>query len=196
MLSRKYKGTIGELIQPVNLVLHRLRVNPDHLTLAGLVFGVLAGLAFAQGRLVLGGIFFGLSGLSDMFDGSLARAAGETTPFGSFLDSVTDRYTECFVFGGLAWHYASSGVLLLVVAALTGSLLVSYTKARAESLIGRCDVGILERPERMIILIAGAVSGYTVPALVVLAVFAHITALQRIHHTWKQMSNRRGPLQK
>lgn len=191
MLSRKYKATFGELIQPVNLVLHRLRVSPDHLTLAGLVFGALAGLAFAEGRLVLGGVFFGLSGLSDMLDGSLARAAGETTPFGSFLDSVTDRYTECLVFGGLAWHFASSPVLLLVIAALTGSLLVSYTKARAEALIGRCDVGLFERPERMIILIAGALSGLTVPALWLLAVFSHITALQRIHFTWRQTNGRK-----
>lgn len=191
MLSRKYKATFGELIQPVNLVLHRLRVSPDHLTLAGLVFGLLAGAAFAQARPVLGGFFFGLSGLSDMLDGSLARTAGETTPFGSFLDSVTDRYTECFVFGGLAWHYASSRELLLVIAALTGSLLVSYTKARAEAIIGHCDVGILERPERMIIIIGGAFSGLMVPALWLVAVFSHLTALQRIHYTWRHTNRRR-----
>jgi phosphatidylglycerophosphate synthase len=191
MLSRKYKATFGVLLQPVNLVLIRLRVSADHLTLAGLVFGILAGLAFAQGRLLLAGLFLALSGLSDMLDGSLARAAGETTRFGSFIDSVTDRYSECFIFGGLAWHYAGSPVLMLVLAALTGSLLVSYTRARAESLIERCEIGIAERPERMILLILGCLPGLMVPALWVIAVLAHVTALQRIHHTWREASARK-----
>jgi phosphatidylglycerophosphate synthase len=190
MLSRKYKATFGELVQPVNLVLHRLRVSADHLTLAGLVFGALSGLAFAQGRLLLAGAFLALSGVSDMLDGSLARATGEACPFGSFIDSVTDRYAECFIFAGLAWHLRGSAALLLVLAALAGSLLVSYTRARAEGLGVRCDVGVLERPERMVLLVAGAVTGFLVPALWAIAVLAHVTALQRIHHTWREMTGR------
>lgn len=191
MLSRKYKATFGVLLQPVNVVLIRLRVSADHLTLAGLVFGVLAGLAFAQGRFLLGGLFLALSGLSDMLDGSLARATGETTRFGSFIDSVTDRYSECFIFGGLAWHYAASPVLMLVLAGLTGSLLVSYTRARAESLIERCEIGIAERPERMILLMLGCLPGLMVPALWVIAALAHLTALQRIHHTWRATNGKK-----
>lgn len=191
MISRKYKSAFGEFIQPVNIALHRLRVSADHLTLAGLVFGALAALAFARGRLVLGGFFLGFSGLADMFDGSLARASGSVTRFGSFMDSVTDRYTECLVFAGLAWHYRGASAILLVVAALTGSLLVSYTKARAESLIGSCEVGIMERPERLILLIAGALSGLLTPALWAVAALSHLTALQRIHHTWRVTSDRR-----
>ena len=190
MLSRKYKGAFGELIQPVNLALHRLRVSADHLTLAGLVFGALGALAFAQGRLLLGGAFLALAGVSDMLDGSLARATGEATLFGSFIDSVTDRYTECFVFAGLAWLHRGDELLLLVLAAFSGSLLVSYTKARAEAVVGRCDVGLLERPERLILLIAGAVTGLMTAALWVLAVLSHATALQRIHHVWRKASRR------
>jgi len=185
MLSRKYKGAFGELMQPVNLALHRMRVSADHLTLAGLVFGALAGLAAGQGRLPLAALFLALSGLSDMLDGSLARATGEAGPFGSFIDSVTDRYTESFVFAGLAWHYRLEGTLLLVLAAYAGSLLVSYTKARAEAVIGRCEVGLLERPERFVLLIAGALTTLMVPALWTIAVLAHFTALQRIRYTWK-----------
>lgn len=190
MLSRKYKGAFGEFIQPVNLALHRLRISADHLTLAGLVFGALAALAFAQGRLLLGGVFLALSGVSDMLDGSLARATGEATLFGSFIDSVTDRYTECFVFAGLAWLHRGDGALLLVLAAFSGSLLVSYTKARAEAVVGRCEVGLLERPERLILIIAGAVTGLMTTALWVLAVLSHATALQRIHHVWRKASRR------
>lgn len=191
MLSRKYKGAFGEFVQPVNLALHRLRVSADHLTLAGLVFGALAGLAFARDRPLLAALFLALSGVSDMLDGSLARATGEATLFGSFIDSVTDRYTESFVFAGLAWQHRGDETLLLVLAAFAGSLLVSYTKARAESVVGHCEVGLLERPERLILLIAGAITGFMTAALWVLAVLSHATALQRIHHTWQQASRRR-----
>jgi archaetidylinositol phosphate synthase len=185
MLSRRYKTVFGEFIAPVNLALRRLRVSADHLTLAGLVFGALAGLAFGQGRTLTAALFLALSGLSDMLDGSLARAAGEATAFGSFIDSVTDRYTESFVFAGLAWHFRGGWELLLVLAAYSGSLLVSYSKARAEGVIGRCEVGLLERPERLILLIAGALTALVVPALWAVAVLGHVTALQRIHYTWK-----------
>ena len=134
MLSRNYKSAFGEYIQPVNLVLHRLRVSPDHLTFAGIVFGGLAGLAFARGRLVLAGVFLILAGVSDMLDGSLARASGEASPFGSYIDSVADRFTEVLIFTGIAWHMRGKTELLVVLAALAGSFLVSYAKARAEAL--------------------------------------------------------------
>ncbi len=193
MLSRKYKTAFGELVAPLSRLLRRLRVSADHLTLAGLVFGALAGLAFAQARPLLAGVFLALSGLADMFDGNLARVSGEIRPFGSFIDSVTDRYAETFVFAGLAWHFRGGGELLLVIAAYAGSVLVSYTRARAEALIGSCDVGILERPERLLLLIGGAVAGLLAPALWVIAALAHLTALQRIYHTWRQSSARPAP---
>ncbi len=187
MLSRKYKSAVGAYIQPFNLALHRLRVSPDHLTLAGIVFGGLAGLAFARGRLVLAGIFLILAGVSDMLDGSLARAAGEASPFGSYIDSVSDRFTEGLIFTGVAWHLRGRTELFLVLAALTGSYLVSYTKARAEALGVACEVGLMERPERIIVLVAGALLGLLLPALWVLATLTMLTAGQRVLHVRKAM---------
>jgi len=191
MISRKYKGVFGVLIQPLNLALHRLRVSADHLTLAGIVFGALAALAFAEGRLPLGGLFLALAGAADMLDGSLARASGSATPFGSFIDSVADRATDCIILGGLAWHYRERTELLVVLAAVGGSFLVSYTKARAESLGVECDVGLMERPERMILLIAGALTGLMRPALWALAALSLATAGQRVWHVRRAMAGSR-----
>jgi phosphatidylglycerophosphate synthase len=193
VLSRKYKSAFGEYIRPLNHLLHRLRVSPDHLTFAGIVFGGLAGLAFAQGRGVLAGVFLILAGVSDMLDGSLARSNGKTSPFGSYIDSVADRFTECLIFSGIAWQLREKPELLLVLAALAGSFLVSYTKARAVSLGTACEVGLMERPERFIVLIAGALLGLLVPALWVLATLTLFTAGQRVLHVRAAMKARVAP---
>jgi phosphatidylglycerophosphate synthase len=197
VLSRKYKSAFGEYIRPLNHVLHRLRVSPDHLTFAGIVFGGLAGLAFARGRLVLAGVFLILAGVflilagvSDMLDGSLARSNGQASTFGSYIDSVADRFTEFLIFSGIAWHLREKPELLLVLAALAGSFLVSYAKARAVSLGTACEVGLMERPERFIVLIAGALLGLLVPALWVLATLTLFTAAQRVLHVRAAMKAR------
>jgi phosphatidylglycerophosphate synthase len=190
VLSRKYKSAFGEFIQPVNLALLRLRVSPDLLTFAGIVFGGLAGIAFARGRLVLAGFFLILSGVSDMLDGSLARANGEATMFGSYIDSVADRFTEALIFTGIAWHVRGKPELLAALAALAGSFLVSYAKARAEALDVRCEVGLMERPERIILLVAGALLGLLAPALWVLAALTMFTAGQRVLHVRGAMKSR------
>jgi phosphatidylglycerophosphate synthase len=189
VLSRKYKSAFGVYLQPVNLALHRLRVNPDHITLAGIIFGVLSGLAFARNRLLLAGTFLILSGVSDMLDGALARACGEGTRFGSFIDSVADRFTEAMIFTGIAWHLRDKPELLLVIAALAGSFLVSYAKARAEALGVPCEVGLMERPERIIVLVAGAILGQLLPALWVLATLTLFTAAQRVLHVRRSMKS-------
>lgn len=190
MLSRKYKSAVGAIIQPVNLVLHRLRVSPDQLTFAGIVFGGLSGLAFARDRLLLAGVFLVLAGLSDMLDGSLARASGEATPFGSYIDSVADRFTECLIFTGIAWHVRGRIELLVVLAALGGSFLVSYAKSRAEALCVACEVGLMERPERMIVLIAATLPGLLQPALWVLATLTLVTAAHRVLHVRRELARR------
>jgi len=190
VLSRKYKTVFGAYIQPLNLVLHRLRVSPDHLTFAGVVFGGLAGLAFARARLPLAGIFLILAGVSDMLDGSLARSNGAASPFGFYIDSVADRFTEFLIFTGIAWHLREKPELLLVLAALAGSILVSYAKARAEALGATCEVGLMERPERFIVLVAGALLGLLVPALWVLATLTLFTAAQRVLHVRAAMKRR------
>ncbi|HEY5998044.1 MAG TPA: CDP-alcohol phosphatidyltransferase family protein [bacterium] len=191
MISRKYKTAFGEFVQPLNLALLRLRVSADHLTLAGIVFGALAAIAFAQGRLPLGGLFLVLAGAADMLDGSLARASGSASRFGSFIDSVSDRATDVLILGGLAWHFRTTTELAVTLVAIGGSFLVSYTKARAEGLGIACDVGLMERPERMILLIAGALSGLIRTAVWALAVLSLITAAQRVWHVRKELNGRR-----
>jgi phosphatidylglycerophosphate synthase len=192
MLSRKYKSSFGDLVRPLSLRLHDLGVTAIHLTVAGLVFSLFSALAYAKGRFALGGIFLLLAGAGDALDGSVARSAGEVTPFGSFIDSVADRYSELLVFGGLIIFYCNTPVILLVLCALAGSLMVSYTRAKAETVIGRCDVGLMERPERLILLVAASLFGFVVPALWALAILTNLTALQRIHFTWKFAQGRSG----
>ena len=192
MLSRKYKVAFGELILPINLALHRLRISADHLTLAGIVFGALAAVAFGEGRLPLGGLFLALAGVADMLDGSLARASGSASRFGSFIDSVADRATDVLILGGLAWHFRTTTELAVTLVAIGGSFLVSYTKARAEGLGIACDVGLMERPERLILLIAGALSDLMRTAVWALAALSLVTAAQRVWHVKKALNGRGG----
>lgn len=191
MISRKYKAAFGAFVQPLNLALHRLRISADHLTFAGIVFGALAAVAFAEGRLPLGGLFLILAGIADMLDGALARASGSASRFGSFIDSVADRATDVLILGGLAWHFRATTELAVALAAIGGSFLVSYAKARAEGLGIACDIGLMERPERMILLIAGALSGLMRTAVWALAVLSLITAAQRVWHVRKELNGRR-----
>ena len=191
MISRKYKAAFGEFIQPLNLALHRLRISADHLTFAGIVFGALAAVAFAEGRLPLGGLFLVLAGIADMLDGALARASGSATRFGSFIDSVADRATDVLILGGLAWHFRATTELAVTLVAIGGSFLVSYAKARAEGLGIACDVGLMERPERMILLVAGSFSGLMRTAVWALAALSLITAAQRVWHVRKELNGRR-----
>jgi len=188
MLSRKYKSSFGNLIRPVSLELHKRGITATHITVTGLLFSLAAGLAYWKGSFVAGGILLFLAGASDAIDGTVARASGEVTPFGAFIDSVADRYSELFTFSGLALYYAASPVLLLVLLALAGSMMVSYSRAKAESVIGRCDVGLMERPERLILLIAASLFGFVVPALWLLALLTNMTALHRVYYTWKTVN--------
>lgn len=185
MLSRKYKSSFGNLVRPLSQRLHRHGVTATHLTVGGLFFSAAAAVAYSKGRFVIAGILLLLAGAGDALDGTVARSSGEVTPFGSFLDSVVDRYSELLVFGGLVFYYCNDrSVLLLVLLSLAGSLMVSYTRAKAESADGQCEVGIMERPERVILLIVASLFGFMVPALWILAILTNLTALHRIYHTW------------
>jgi|GEM_PF-83477 len=187
MLSR-YREPLRGLTAPVGQVLVRMRLRPNHLTLAGLGVSLLAAAAFVTGRTRTGGVLLVFAGLFDFFDGSLARASGQVTPFGGFLDSVIDRYSDLVVLLGIVVLFASmphARGALVAMAALVGSVMVSYTKARAESIGVECTVGMMERAERMICVIAGAMLDLLEPAMWVLAVLANLTALQRIAFTWR-----------
>jgi soluble lytic murein transglycosylase len=185
MLGR-YRDSARAWTDPVGRLLFRLHLRPNHLTVCGLGVSLLTAAAFVAGRTRLAGVLLILAGLFDFFDGSLARASGQVTPFGAFLDSVIDRYSDLVVLLGIVVLFArtpNARGAVIAMAGLVGSVMVSYTKARAESLGVDCTVGMMERPERMICLIAGALFDLLEPALWVLAVLANLTALQRIAFT-------------
>ena len=185
MLSH-YKASLTRLGDPVARALLRAHVRPNHLTLLGLGVSIVAAGALAHGRLRVGAVLLALAGLFDFFDGSLARLANSVRAFGAFLDSVADRYSDLVVLLGVVLYYHraadTTGVFLTMVA-LVGTIMTSYTKARAQSIGVACEIGLIERPERLIVLIAGATFNLLTPAMIALAVLTNLTALQRILYT-------------
>jgi phosphatidylglycerophosphate synthase len=194
MLSSKYRDMFSPLFSPIAERISGLGITPNHLTVLGAFLSATTGLLFAIGEIHWGGVVLGLAGLCDCLDGSVARVSNAATPFGAFLDSTVDRYSDMFIFGGLLYQACSlksPGLFVAVFLALLGSVMVSYTRARAESLITSCQVGIAERPERVILLIAGALLGFLWWAVIAVAILANVTAIQRILHT-KAMLEREG----
>ncbi len=170
---------------PVGQALARIGVTPNALTVAGCALNFGVGVVLALGYHLVGGVLVLVVGAFDMLDGAVARAASRTTTFGAFLDSTLDRYSEAAVFLGVLADGARRGDLqtvLLAYAAAMGSLMVSYARARAEGLGLRCDVGWLQRPERVALLGLGLILGLAVPALWILAILTNFTAIQRILH--------------
>lgn len=178
--------------------LARAGVTPNGLTLFGLFLNIVAGAVLATGALIPGGICVLIAGASDLFDGALARVTNQNTKFGAFLDSTLDRYSEAVVLLGVqaallrstepAWMIWT-GVLLCYVFAI-GSLMVSYTRARAEGLGLRCEVGLLQRPERIAILGIGLLLPlpWLLAVLAALGLLTQFTVLQRIIHVWRLTS--------
>ncbi len=180
MLSKiKHKTT--ELLNPLTDLIVRLGLKPNHLTFLGLLFGFSSAFLIAKGYLKLGASMILLSGLMDALDGALARSKGLVTKFGGFLDSVFDRYVDIAIFTSLGFYGVD---WFLVIVALSGALMVSYTRARAESIIDRCDVGIAERGERLIILVLGLLSGFVWQSVLLIAILSHLTAIHRVIHTY------------
>lgn len=185
MLSH-YKTPFQRLGDPVARALLRAHVRPNHLTVVGLGVSILAALALSQGRLRVGALLLALAGLFDFFDGSLARLANSVSAFGAFLDSVVDRYSDLVVLLGVVLYYhraADTQGVLLTMITMVGTIMISYTKARAQSIGLACEIGLMERPERLIVLIAGATFNLLTPAVIALAALTNLTALQRIFYT-------------
>lgn len=182
------KDKARRIITPAVQVLARVGVTPNTLTIVGMLLNGLVGLVIAAGHPQLGGVLLIFTSLFDMFDGALAKLTGKTSKFGAFLDSTLDRYSEALVLLGLLWLSVQRGLALdvfLCYVVIVGSLLVSYTRARAEGLGLDCRVGWFGRPERIIVLCIGLILNLVTPALVILAIFTHVTALQRIVHVWR-----------
>ena len=179
-------------------------INPNILTVIGVSLNVGCGLLFGMGWFFAAGIALIVANLFDMLDGQVARLSGRVTRFGGFLDSSLDRLSDMVVFVGLMVFYArdtefhSTLNVFLAGAGLMGSVMVSYASARAESLIPKCDVGFLRRPERVVLFIIGALSTHPgslssfanrMPAVLwVLAVGSYWTFAHRMYHTWRELT--------
>jgi CDP-diacylglycerol--glycerol-3-phosphate 3-phosphatidyltransferase len=173
--------------------LRLLGFTPNALTLIGLAICAASAVLVATGYLIAGGILLLLASAFDILDGAVARVTGKVYRYGAFLDSTTDRYAESFTYIALLWYFTitlpSHHVIepMLVILALTGSLLVSYVRARAQSLGFVCDGGIFARPERVVLTVIGLlVPPLLFGCLVALAVLTNVTAVQRIWFVWRQ----------
>jgi CDP-diacylglycerol---glycerol-3-phosphate 3-phosphatidyltransferase len=186
----------GALLHKIVRGLSLTRISPNVLTFIGLVINIGAAVLFGyanadnQRRLfIYAGLTIIGAGIFDMVDGRVARATGQVTDFGAFFDSVIDRYSDVALFFGLLVYYARANrffYVVLVAFVMTGSVMVSYTRARAESLIPKCKVGFMERPERIVLVIIGALFNRMAPVLWVLAVLSTITVIHRILYTYQQ----------
>ena len=177
------RGFFKSTLETVAGFVNRLGVSPNMITFAGLFGNLTAGILIATGRLFWGGLIALIVGPLDALDGVLARLRNESCEFGAFLDSVTDRYSEMALFGGLLVFFSISGEwhdLILTFIAAIGSLMVSYTRARSESLGYPVKIGILTRAERYIVMIPGIILGYPRVSLWIVAILANFTGLQRI----------------
>jgi len=172
------------------------RIHPNVLTVAGLGFAILSGVSVAAGHLAQAGVWLLISGVFDMVDGAVARQAGLASRRGAFLDSTLDRWAEGAFLAGLTWYYADLGgapaTLLAILLVMLGSLLVSYVRARAEGVGETCQVGLMERPERFVLLVLMCLLGSLVEAVVpvllwVLAVTVHATAIHRLVHVYGKL---------
>jgi CDP-diacylglycerol--glycerol-3-phosphate 3-phosphatidyltransferase len=199
MFTQKFQAWVRRWAERAVGVFRDSPITPNMLTLFGLVITGVGALLVATGQLLVGGIVLTFAGLFDIFDGALARAAGKVYRYGAFLDSTVDRYSEGVVYLGILIYFLDQhdGLRpIIVLIALAGSFLVSYVRARAQSLGFTCDVGILARPERVVIIVAGLlleslgikIGGWTplTVALVILAVGTNFTAVQRVWVVWQQ----------
>ena len=191
MLRQHLYSKVEPLLNRTADFFARRGFTPNQLTLGGLGLSFLAGWAYSGGLIFLGGLILIGASLGDLLDGPLARLTGRATPFGAFLDSTIDRYSDFFLFSGLAYYFAmeeSWGRFLVTLGILSGAFVTSYTKARAESLISSCPVGFFERAERIILLALGSLLTPLLPwVLGILLVGTHATALQRIFYIQKTL---------
>jgi len=167
----------------------RIKMQPNHITFLGLLGSIAAGVLIAFGHLLWAGLLAAIMAPLDAVDGAMARLKGSPTKFGSFFDSVIDRYDELFLLAGLTYHFiqqANTWGVMLTFGAAAGSVLVSYTRAKAEALGLNAKVGFMTRIERSIVLIIGLLVGKPLVSVGIIAILANITAIQRIASVWQQ----------
>ncbi len=188
-----FTGAIGTgskwAIDRIVTALAATGINPNLLTFLGLVVNFAAAACFAVGNFRTGAIIIFIAGFLDMLDGQVARRQNRVTAFGAFYDSTLDRYADMALYMGLLVYYSVSGrtpYVVLAAVATAGSVMVSYARARAESLIPLCRVGFMERPERLVLLIIGGLFNRMAQVLWVIAIVSTITVIHRILYTWQE----------
>jgi phosphatidylglycerophosphate synthase len=194
-MRKNFKG----LLDPIGNLLNRIGLMPNTITFLGLIGNTIGAIFLAIGNMFVGGLLILAMGPVDALDGTMARLRGEPTEFGAFVDSVTDRYSELIIFGGLLYYFADQGNLLgciLTFASAAGAVLVSYVRARAQSLGYDTRVGVLTRMERYLVLAPSLILYPLIPnmpiyGLVIIALFANVTALQRILDVRRQIHSKR-----
>ncbi len=206
-------------ITPVIDFFIKRRLNPNHFTTLGLILSIIAAYLFGAGSFKIAGVIMLIAGTFDIIDGKVARATNRVTKFGALYDSTLDRYAEVMIFFGLAYyfinnHWTNNNVNLsflnwninyinisfistiAVCMALGGSVMTSYVRARAEGLGLECKVGLMQRPERLVFIAFGAIfhKVLLVIALIIVAIFSNVTAIQRLYHIWLTDKNGRKEL--
>ncbi len=190
-----FTGTIGKICMfPLGAIIRvcvALRIHPNVLTTAGVVTNVAAAWALGLGAFVLGGVIMIVANIFDFIDGKVARELHEETRFGGFFDSVMDRFSDITLFIGLTYLYAEKGrtdYVIVTALAMMFSVMTSYTRARAESLITKCKVGFMERPERIVLFMIGAFTNRMAAVIWVILVLSVFAVADRIYYTWRELS--------
>ncbi len=189
-----------KMVNPLVDFLINQEIHPNFLTTLGLLFSIVIAILLTQGLFFWSGVMIILAGTCDMVDGKVARKSGLGTKFGALYDSVIDRYSETIIFFGVCFYFVQNKMYITSIAgfiAISGSLMVSYVRARSEGLGLKCKVGLMQRPERLIFLSIGCLLGditfvepyYPVSLIIAIwaiAVSANFTAIQRLYHAWKE----------
>ncbi len=188
-LTDRLRALFKWALDPIGAFLNKLGLTPNMMTMLGLAGNVVGAIFIAKGNMFWGGLMVFLMWPIDALDGTMARLRGEPSDFGGFVDSVTDRYSELVIFGGLLYYFLEVGeplASMLVFLSASGSILVSYTRARAEALGFQAKIGALTRVERYLVLAPGLIFNFPLIAMWIIAILANFTALQRIWYVRQQ----------
>jgi CDP-diacylglycerol---glycerol-3-phosphate 3-phosphatidyltransferase len=187
-------GLIGRICMfPLQLIISTcvaLRIHPNILTFVGLLINVAAAVALGRGRFVLAGFIMGIANIFDFIDGKVAHQLNAVSVFGGFWDSVIDRFSDIALFVGLIYLYSRLGrtdYVMITALAMMFAIMTSYTRARAESLIARCKVGFMERPERIVLFLIGAFTNRMAAVMWVIGVLSVFTVADRIIYTYREL---------
>jgi CDP-diacylglycerol--glycerol-3-phosphate 3-phosphatidyltransferase len=195
-----FTGIIGTICMfPLRAIIRAcvmLRIHPNVLTFVGVLINVVAAWALATGRFVTAGGIMIAANIFDFIDGKVAREMGMESAFGGFWDSVMDRFSDLALFLGLVYLYSSSyrtDYVVITVMAMIFTVLTSYARARAESVVAQCKVGFMERPERIVLFMIGAFTNRMAGVLWVILVLSILTVADRIFYTWRELERAKAP---